>query len=172
MDINLQLLIASLPGIVIAGFLYLMVKRFIERDEKQRYLNANREVRQEVMQLRMQAYERLVLLLERSEFVALKKRLYKKDMKDEVLMYAMVRSIDSELEHNLSQQLYVTAKSWAAVRKALTDLKNMIMLAYSESGAREVDFVSAYKQKQEEEEHLSVTEALAILRNDFQQLLR
>jgi hypothetical protein len=66
----------------------------------------------------MQAYERLVLLLERIEPAGLLIRTNTPGMNASGLQLALIHAIRSEFDHNLSQQLYVSTRVWEMVRNA------------------------------------------------------
>ena len=71
-----------------------------------------------LLPLRLQAYERLVLFLERIHPSNLVMRLNSPDSSAVQLQSAMVRAIREEFEYNLSQQLYVSANAWEQVKNA------------------------------------------------------
>lgn len=71
-----------------------------------------------VMPLRIQAYERLLLFLERIQMSALVKRNFAIGMDKNAFHLAMVRNVGDEFEHNIAQQLYVSDKTWQAVKDA------------------------------------------------------
>ena len=64
----------------------------------------------------MQAYERLVLLLERIEPSGLLVRTNMQGMNATQFQSALIQAIRAEFDHNLSQQLYVSTKAWEMVR--------------------------------------------------------
>ena len=66
----------------------------------------------------MQAYERLVLLLERIEPSGLLVRTNMPGMSALQFQSALIQAVRSEFDHNLSQQLYVSPKAWELVRNA------------------------------------------------------
>lgn len=73
------------------------------------------EVSGTVAPLMIQAFERLVLYLERIRFSVLVKRVYMPGMSRSDLQFSMIQSIQDELEHNLAQRLYVREEIWMMV---------------------------------------------------------
>jgi len=71
-----------------------------------------------ILPLRLQACERIVLFLDRIAIDNLIMRINRPDMTAAQLQAAMVSAIREEFEYNLSQQLYITPKSWNLVRNA------------------------------------------------------
>ena len=82
-----------------------------------------------VTPIRLQAYERIVLFLERISLESLIVRISTSDMTANQLHSAMLSAIRSEFEHNLSQQIYMSPQAWEVVRNARS---NMIKIINSE----------------------------------------
>jgi hypothetical protein len=76
-------------------------------------LKDNQEI---TVRMRLQAYERLVLFIERIHFRQLVPRIYQSGMGVSDLQQALVFNIKAEFEHNLSQQIYVSRPVWDTVK--------------------------------------------------------
>lgn len=76
--------------------------------------------------LRLQAYERLVLLCERIALPNLISRINQPSLSAREMQFMLIESIKQEYEYNASQQIYVTETAWNAVR-ALRD-HNLLMI--------------------------------------------
>ena len=94
-------------GIVVFGGL------FIFGSKKGKKKNVG--VSETVAPLMIQAFERLVLYLERIRFSVLIKRVYAPGMSRSDLQFAMIQGIQDEFEHNLAQRLYVSEDIWMMV---------------------------------------------------------
>jgi hypothetical protein len=66
-------------------------------------------------QLKMQAYERLVTLVQRIGFPSLSERLQPGALTAHQLASVYSETIASEFEHNISQQIYVSEEAWQSV---------------------------------------------------------
>ena len=75
----------------------------------------NADISETVASLMIQAFERLVLYLERIRYSVLVKRVYVPGMSRSDLQFAMIQSIQDEFEHNLAQRLYVSEEIWLMV---------------------------------------------------------
>lgn len=82
--------------------------------------------------LKLQACERLILFLERITPNNLILRVHSQDMTASQLHAALIRTIREEFEYNLSQQLYVSAKTWEFVRNAKEETIRQINSAVSD----------------------------------------
>ena len=65
-----------------------------------------------VVPLKIQAYERLVLYLERIRYAVLVKRIFMPGMSRTDLQFALIQNVQDEFEHNLAQRLYISEASW------------------------------------------------------------
>lgn len=66
--------------------------------------------------LRLQAYERLVILCERISLPNLISRVNDPQLNARDMQYLLIENIKQEFEYNTSQQIYVSQKAWEAVR--------------------------------------------------------
>jgi hypothetical protein len=67
-------------------------------------------------QMQLAAYERLVILSERIAIPNLISRCSQADLSKTEMQQLLTQTIRQEFEHNLSQQIYVTAEAWEGVR--------------------------------------------------------
>ena len=74
-------------------------------------------INNETIKLKLQAYERLTLFAERAGLKNLVSRLHTEDGSAREMQMALVHSLNSEYEYNISQQIYVNAELWKAVTK-------------------------------------------------------
>lgn len=96
-----------LVGVVLFGGIFIFGKK------KTRKVEANNS--ETVAPLKIQAFERLVLYLERIRFSVLVKRVFMPGMTRGDLQFAMIQSIQEELEHNLAQRLYLSEEVWMMI---------------------------------------------------------
>lgn len=76
--------------------------------------------------LRLQAYERLVLLCERIALPNLISRVSRPELSAREMQFLLLEAIKQEYEYNASQQIYVSEAAWNAVR-SLRD-QNLLMI--------------------------------------------
>lgn len=68
------------------------------------------------VQMQLQAYERLILLSERISLTNLVNRLSAAGLSAREMQSLLVETIKQEFDHNITQQIYVSAEAWDAVR--------------------------------------------------------
>lgn len=102
--------------------------------------------------MKLQAYERLILYLERIAPEALVGRLKTPESTAEVLKFAMVKTIQKEFEHNLSQQIYVSEEAWSFVVKAKDSLIALVHKSAHKAVAEKTDMLGAMQDLLDEME--------------------
>ena len=112
------------------GIFYLLMKRYIDNGQKERLLQMKIDERQEALKvvtpIRLQAYERMALFLERIAPGSLVLRCYQPGMDLKLLQGVMTKNIRDEWEHNLSQQVYLTPALWTRIREAKDEMINLV----------------------------------------------
>lgn len=115
MEIVLEILKYTVPALVVFATAYLLVRTKLKEDSAQIALRNRLETRKDMLPLRLQAYERLVLFMERLDFVNLVPRVNEPEFTVRMLQQQLIAHVKAEFEHNISQQLYVSKEVWAAV---------------------------------------------------------
>ena len=87
---------------------------------------------QQFVALRLQAYERIILYIERIELEGLVMRTFLPEMTVQQLQAALLRTIREEFEHNTTQQLYVSERAWECAKAARTLVLSLITQASKE----------------------------------------
>ncbi|SDG93552.1 hypothetical protein SAMN04488027_11183 [Psychroflexus sediminis] len=115
-----------LPALIAGGIGYYFFKAFVDHQKEMQYLELRKENRSEVLPLRLQAFERLILLLERIAPGQLLARV--KPVGEDKFDYQnlLIASIEQEFEHNLVQQVYVSQRCWDAVKASKNSTISLI----------------------------------------------
>jgi hypothetical protein len=112
-----KLIIAVAFAILVAGALvYLFLKQRRELKAAQNAKPSSDETGISTRQLQLQAYERLILLTDRIALPNLIQRVSQPDLNAREMQSLLIHSIRQEFEHNITQQIYVSAEAWDAVR--------------------------------------------------------
>lgn len=112
----LDILKYTIPAVVVLVATYLIVQKFLVTEIQRKQLAIFQQNSSASLQMRMQAYERLAIFVERMHPNSMISRFYTKDSSAQDLQLAMVQSIRAEFEHNLSQQLYVSSEVWKTIQ--------------------------------------------------------
>lgn len=111
----LNLILYSVPALIVMGTAYLILQQQARQSREAAAIEWRAQRGNQTLPIRLQAYERLALFLERSDFNSLIPRVRDADMTAQELQYALITSIRSEYEHNLTQQIYVSAQLWRSI---------------------------------------------------------
>lgn len=130
MDYLKDILIIIVPGLLIFLTAYLLLKKFLENQEKKEWMKVKMDLRKEALPYRLQAYERVILLMERINPNNMIPRVRESNMTAADLQIALIKDIRNEFEHNLSQQLYLTEDSWLLVKNAKEEIIKLVNLSY------------------------------------------
>lgn len=129
--IIIVIVLTALASVATAGlFFNAIAKHFFESQQKQQLLHMKTDERKEALKivtpLRLQAYERMALFLERISPNSLVMRCYQPGMNMHLLQGVMTKSIRDEWEHNLSQQVYISSEAWSRMRESKEEMINLI----------------------------------------------
>lgn len=126
MPFILELLKFLLPSLVLLALVYFLIKSFLKHEQHKADTDRKKHSDNLTIPIRLQAYERLILLLERFKTSGLIMRNNKPGMTAQDLHNALLLNIRDESEHNLSQQLYVSGQTWEMVKNAREETVKLI----------------------------------------------
>lgn len=118
MDIVLELVKIIVPAFLVFLTAYVLIRNMIRNDQEKRRQEIILQNRSTITPIRLQAYERLILFLERISIEPMIMRTNKKGMTSKQLQAALLSTIRAEFDHNVSQQIYVSPQAWNVVRSA------------------------------------------------------
>ncbi|MFO0358173.1 MAG: hypothetical protein ACK50A_14565 [Sphingobacteriaceae bacterium] len=129
MDAFIEILKIILPAGVVFAAVYFVIKSFLKAEQTKRDHELKKANQSTVLPLKIQAYERLIIYLERINPNTLVIRTNKNGMSSQQLQLELIKAIRTEYEHNLSQQIYVTHGSWELVKNAKEELIKLINIS-------------------------------------------
>jgi len=121
-----DLLKIILPSLIVAGAIYFLFQQFLEKEQQRRLIEMRMEASKTTLPLRLQALERVTLLLERITPNNLLVRVSSAGLPASDYHRLLLQEVRAEVEHNLSQQLYMQPETWAAVKQAQESVVNLI----------------------------------------------
>lgn len=127
----LDIIAIVIPVLLVCITFYLLTKEFFQNEEEKRKAAARREMTKLLMPLKLQAYERAILFLERISPDNIVLRTHKSGMSAKLFHSELSKAIRTEYEHNLAQQLYISPTSWELVRNAKEEMQKLYNLASS-----------------------------------------
>jgi len=128
MDTNeiVKLLLYLLPAVLVFITAFYLMKKFLDNQHRIKIIEARLQTQKDILPLKLQAYERLTLFLERVSPNNLLGRVYEQGMTVRAFHLDLLANIKQEFEHNITQQIYVSAEAWNVVRSAKEDVIRLI----------------------------------------------
>ncbi len=159
-----------LPAIVVGVIAYFFFKGHTANEEGRRRYLVQKEAQKQVLPLRLQAYERITLFLERIDLTKLLVRVKPfSDSKDDY-ENLLVKSIEQEYDHNLTQQIYVTPECWNLINAAKNATIHIVRQGAMHEKDGNVDKMRAYLLQNFMEEISPSQKALAYVKNEVSEL--
>ncbi len=173
MENNLVLLILLSAGLLLMVFAIMILLRLSKMKDAELRNSGKFELKVQalkiIMPLKVQAYERFLLFLERAQLPQLVKRVYTPGMEKGAFHLLLLQNVREEFEHNLAQQLYVSNTTWNAVVNAKEELVNQINTTFEQ--LKEEEDVAILAQSLVALPNPMVEQAVAVLKRDFERLL-
>lgn len=164
------ILVSVLPSMIVAVAAFFIVKYFIENDQKKKVLELKFQSKSITTPVRLQAYERMALFLERIEPNQLLFRVNNPELTAAQMQAVLLSTIRSEYEHNMSQQIYISPEVWESIKRAKENVVNAINIAAGKLSpeAMAIDLDSAIFQITAEESPIAA--AMKNLKKEIQTL--
>ena len=114
-DKILELLCYTLPSLITGGVAYYLFNSyFLDQQNTRRWL-LQKENQKDALPLRLQAFERMALFLERINPTKLLIRITPLSQDKNDYENLVIAQIEQEFEHNLTQQIYMTDECWTII---------------------------------------------------------
>lgn len=122
----LEIATYTIPSIITGGVAFGLLHKFFKNEEYKRKFELLRENQHQSLPIKLQAYERIVLFLERINPINLMMRVEPNDLDAPNYATFLIHNIQTEYEHNIAQQIYITQDSWEIVMKAKNSIITQI----------------------------------------------
>jgi len=172
MDAFIELLKLIIPAAAILYGMYLVVQGFLNRDLASRQFDVRGKSIDTILPLRLQAYERICLLLERLSPQNLLLRVSHGGLSARDYQRILLEEIRNEFNHNVAQQLYMSEAVWVLVKNSKEDLVVLINEAATAlpAEATGLDLAKRVFELTMEKQVDPVGHALSELKKEIQQL--
>ena len=124
-----SLLMFIIPALITGAIAYLFFREHVENENQRRHFLIQKDLQKDSLPMRLQAYERISLLLERIKPTKLLTRINPISSNKEDYADLLTSNIEQEFDHNLAQQIYVTDKCWSITSTAKNATIQMIRKA-------------------------------------------
>lgn len=171
MNTLLELIKILVPASVVLYAVYLMVRTFIGKEIELKKIEVRGRSIETVLPIRLQAYERITLFLERIAPQALIFRLSKPTYSGQEFHRILLDEIRNEYNHNVSQQVYMSEYVWNMVKNAKEELTASINEVASRMNpdSKAIDLSRQLLQHILDKKEDTVALALSELKKEIQQ---
>ncbi|WP_026235771.1 DUF7935 family protein [Echinicola pacifica] len=145
MEYIFALLKIVLPAGLVIYAMYLVIISFIRKEREDRLIDFKTQNTKVVIPLKLQAGERLCLLLERISPNNLVRRLNDPTYTAGELHGLLLQEVRNEFNHNFSQQLYFSDETWESIRNAVEEVISLINSAMQDVSVDDKSVVLAKK---------------------------
>ena len=120
-----------------------------------------------IVPLKIQAYERLVLYIERIHFPVLVKRVFHPGISRKDFQFSILQNVQDEFEHNLAQRLYVSESTWQLIVMAKEEVLQNVNAVFNDNPDADIAMIA---QKIASFENPMGEKAVVNIKNEFNSL--
>ncbi len=135
----LELFSYTIPALITGAVALYFFKFHTDNEEKRRNFLLLKEKQNKALPLRLQAYERMALFLERISPEKLLIRVKPSGKNPLHYQNKLIQNIDQEFEHNLAQQIYMSETCWNAIVTAKNATTQLIRMSHASEGVETAD---------------------------------
>ena len=112
----IELLFFILPALLTGAIAYYFFSLHTKNEEGRRRFLLHKEMDKNTLPIRLQAYERMALFLERINPSKLLIRVAPENADKELYEAQLIATIENEFDHNLAQQIYISDECWNVIK--------------------------------------------------------
>lgn len=122
----LDILKFTIAGAGVVWIAFYLFKPYLDKQSQLQILELKRSAGNQTLPLRLQAYERVVLFIERINPANMLIRLNVGSLSAAELHIIVVNEIRNEFQHNITQQIYVSSRVWAVLKRVKEDTLSLV----------------------------------------------
>lgn len=166
----IELLSYTLPAVVTGVVAYYFFDLHTKNEEGRRRYLLNKEAQKNALPLRLQAFERMTLYMERINPTKLLIRIAPLSQDKNDYENLIIAQIEQEFEHNLTQQIYMSDECWTIIVTAKNTTIQMIRKANMSDRVDSADKLREVLLNDLMEKQSPSNAALAYIKNEVGQL--
>ena len=120
-NILFDILKFTVSGILVTLAAFYIAKPYLDDRDKNTENRGRKKHKKQTLALQLQAYERLLIFIDRANPTNLLLRLNQQGLTAGELHYLAVAETKNEFQHNISQQLYVSETAWEVTKRVKND---------------------------------------------------
>lgn len=171
MDQITLLISIILPSAIVMFGMYLAIKTMLAKELEKKVVQLKAQSSETILPNRLQAYERMVLFLERISPNNLVIRTMDPESNAGMYQQRLLHEVREEFSHNFSQQIYMSDEAWFMVKSGMQAVNNLINEAgeATPESASAMDLANKIVQKLTEKGVDPTLEALSFVKKEIRQ---
>lgn len=113
-----QLFAFALPSLITGLIAFYFFRLHTRNEDGRRQFLLHKDSQKDLLPVRLQAYERMALFLERISVNSLVVRIAPQSKNKTDYENLLIKNVEDEFDHNLSQQIYMTDECWNIIKAA------------------------------------------------------
>jgi hypothetical protein len=166
----IEILAYTIPSLITGGVAYYLFNSYFKDQQNTRRWLLQKDAQKDVLPLRLQAYERMTLFVERIDLTKLLIRITPLSQDKNDYENLVIAQIEQEFEHNLSQQIYMSDECWMIIVTAKNATIQMIRKANMSDRVDSTDKLREVLLNDLMEKQSPSNAALAYIKNEVGQL--
>lgn len=168
---NIVNIISIVIIILLSVYCFIMLKKVDKPKKNIDIMKSDSELKSVsyklIVPLKIQAYERLVLYVERIQFPVLVKRVFHPGMSRNDFQFSILQNVQDEFEHNLAQRLYVSESTWQLIVMAKEEVLQNVNAVFNDNPDADIAMIA---QKIASFENPMGEKAVVNIKNEFNSL--
>lgn len=158
-----------LPAVVVFLVGYFTLKKMLDNYYEQKMLEFRQQNRSSMVPIKIQAYERLTIYLDRINPSNMLLRLNQPGIPAAAFKATLIATVNEEYGHNLAQQLYVSPQSWKLIKLVKERVIELINNSYAtlDKTATSLDLSKAILEEMIRREEVPTDMAIDFLKKEF-----
>ena len=165
---NIVNIISIVIIILLSVYCFIMLKKEDKPNKNIDIMKSDSELKsvsyKHIVPLKIQAYERLVLYIERIQFPVLVKRVFHPGISRNDFQFSLLQNVQDEFEHNLAQRLYVSESTWQLVVMAKEEVLQNVNAVFNDNPDADIAMIA---QKIASFENPMGEKAVVNIKNEF-----
>jgi len=166
----IEILAYTIPSLITGGVAYYLFNSYFKDQQNTRRWLLQKDAQKDVLPLRLQAYERMTLFVERINLTKLLIRITPLSQDKNDYENLVIAQIEQEFEHNLSQQIYMSDECWMIIVTAKNATIQMIRKANMSDRVDSTDKLREVLLNDLMEKQSPSNAALAYIKNEVGEL--
>jgi hypothetical protein len=166
----IEILAYTIPSLITGGVAYYLFNLYFKDQQNTRRWLLQKNAQKDALPLRLQAYERMTLFVERINLTKLLIRITPLSQDKNDYENLVIAQIEQEFEHNLTQQIYMSDECWTIIVTAKNATIQMIRKAVMSDRVDSADKLREVLLNDLMEKQSPSNAALAYIKNEVGQL--